>query len=56
MGEGLLTYTCVEEAAAGVEEISGNYARHARAARALAEEYFDSDKVLTGLLGKLGIA
>ncbi len=29
--------------------------RHARAARALAEEYFDSDKVLTGLLGQLGV-
>ena len=55
-GEGLLTFSTLEEAAAGVDEISGNYARHSRAARALAEEYFDSDRVLSQLLGKLGVA
>jgi hypothetical protein len=56
MGQGLLTFTTLDEAAAGVAEIRGNYARHARAARALAEQYFDSDKVLRRLLGKLGVA
>jgi hypothetical protein len=55
IGEGLLTFRTLEEARAGVEEIVGDHARHARAARALAEEYFDSDKVLRGLLAKLGI-
>ena len=55
-GEGLLIFTNLEEALAGVEEIWGNYERHARAARAVAEEYFDSDKVLPQLLAKLGIA
>lgn len=55
-GEGLLTFRTVEEALAGVEEISRDYGRHARAARALAEEYFDSDKVLGRLLSKLGVA
>jgi hypothetical protein len=54
--EGLLTFRTVEEALAGVEEISRDYGRHARAARALAEEYFDSDKVLKRLLSKLGVA
>lgn len=54
-GEGLVTYSTLDEASAGVEEICGNYARHATAARGIAEEYFDSDKVLGGLLEKLGI-
>lgn len=56
LGAGLLTFRTLEEARAGVEEIAGDYARHARAARRLAEEYFDSDKVLRELLVKLGIA
>ena len=54
-GEGLLTYTTPEEAAAGVEEICGDYHRHARAARDIAEAYFDSDKVLSRLLGELSV-
>jgi hypothetical protein len=49
-GEGLLTFRTLEEAAAAIREVEGNYDRHARAARALAEEYFDSDKVLSRLL------
>lgn len=56
LGAGLLTFRTLEEARAGVEEIVGDYARHARAARTLAEEYFASDTVLRGLLVKLGIA
>jgi hypothetical protein len=39
---------------ASVEEINRNYERHARAARTLAEEHFDSDMVLTRLLQHLG--
>jgi hypothetical protein len=53
--EGLVTFGTVEEAAEGVRRITGDYARHARAARAVAEEFFDSDKVLRSLLGKLGV-
>lgn len=53
-GEGLLRFTTMEEAAAGVRDICGNYERHARAARAIAEEHFDSDKVLTRLLDQIG--
>jgi hypothetical protein len=55
-GEGLLAFTTVEEASSGVEEISRNRAHHARAARGLAEGFFDSDKVLECLLGKLGVS
>jgi hypothetical protein len=52
-GEGLLAFSTPEEAAEGVNEISGNLARHSRAAREIAREYFDSDRVLTRLLEKL---
>jgi hypothetical protein len=55
-GEGLVTFRTLEEAVAGAKEICGNYSRHARAARNLAEERFDSDRVLPELLAKVGIA
>jgi hypothetical protein len=40
----------MREAVAGVAEIDGNYAQHSRAARELAEAFFDSRKCLTALL------
>ena len=49
-GEGLIVYSNMEEAVEGVERIRRDYARHARAARGIAEEFFDSDKVLSRLL------
>jgi hypothetical protein len=55
-GEGLLIFTTLDEALEGIEALARDYTRHARAARELAEEYFDSDKVLTRLLGKIGVA
>lgn len=55
-GEGLLTFRTLDEALAKVEELCRHYDQHVLAARALAEEYFDSDKVLPRLLGQLGIA
>jgi hypothetical protein len=54
-GEGLITFRTLEEAAAGAKEICGNYSRHARAARNLAEDRFDSDRVLPELLAKVGV-
>jgi len=53
-GEGLLTFTSMAEAVSGAEEISRDYGRHSRAARAIAETHFDSDKVLGRLLNQLG--
>jgi hypothetical protein len=50
VGEGLLTFRTVEEAVAAINEIDANYARHARAARDLASEYFDAGKVLARLI------
>jgi hypothetical protein len=53
-GDGLLAFATLDDALAGIESLNGDYPRHARAARALAEEFFDSDKVLTGLLRRVG--
>ncbi len=53
--EGLLTFSTLDEAAKGAEAVNANYSRHARAAREIAVEYFDSDKVLTKLLADLGV-
>jgi hypothetical protein len=54
-GTGLLAFNTVDEAVRGVEAISSDYLRHAAAARVLAEEHFDSDRVLARLLEELGI-
>lgn len=50
VGEGIFAFRTVGEAAAAIKEVEANYERHAKAARAIAEEYFDSDKVLTRLI------
>jgi hypothetical protein len=55
VGTGLLPYSTVEEAAAAVEEVRGNWRVHSRAARALAAECFDSDLVLKEMLDAAGI-
>jgi hypothetical protein len=53
-GEGLFGFATVGEAVAAIDEVRRDYPRHAEAARALAEERLDSDKVLTRLLERLG--
>jgi hypothetical protein len=55
VGEGLLAFATLDDAAAGIESILGDYDRHARAARALAEAYFDSDVVVARLLDEAGV-
>jgi hypothetical protein len=50
LGEGLLTFGDPAEAAAGVREVLADPDRHRKAARRLAEEYFDARKVLTEFL------
>ena len=56
LGHGLLAFSSLDEAKSGVEHIAGHYEAHCRAARDLAEAYFDSDLVLSRLLAALGIA
>jgi hypothetical protein len=55
VGEGLLAFRTLEEAIAGAEAIIRDYERHSRVARALAEEFFESDRVLGRLVEEAGI-
>jgi hypothetical protein len=52
-GAGLFAFRADEDVLDAIEELRQNYEDHALAARALAEEHFDSDKVLSGLLSRL---
>jgi hypothetical protein len=54
VGEGLLSFDDMEGAVVGAEAILAAPERHARAAREIAEEHFDSRKVLPALLERLG--
>lgn len=53
-GEGLLAFSTLEEAVAAVEEVRGDPARHARAAREIAAEHLDATRVLARLVEQLG--
>jgi hypothetical protein len=55
-GEGLLPFRTLDEAVAGVKRIASDYEHHCRAARAIAEEHFDSDRILGDLLDDLGVS
>jgi hypothetical protein len=50
VGEGILIFKTLKEATDAIREAETNYNQHAKAARAIAEEYFDSDKILTRLV------
>ncbi len=52
-GEGLLAFSTLDEAAAGVDALRSDYARHRHAARELAGEVFESNRVLSRLLSCL---
>lgn len=52
-GEGLLAFRTLDEAADGAARIAADYARHCRAARALAEEHFAAPRVLARFLANL---
>jgi hypothetical protein len=45
-GEGIVAFTNMEEAVAGIQSIESDYERHSRAARQIAEEWFDANRVL----------
>jgi hypothetical protein len=53
-GEGLLTFSDPEGAAQGARQIAAAPALHAQAARQIAVEHLDSDRVLGGLLERIG--
>jgi hypothetical protein len=51
-GSGLQVFRTIEEAVAALRDAEDQYEAHCRDARAIAETYFDSDKVLAGLLNE----
>ena len=55
VGEGLVAFRTLDDAAAGAERIAADYPAHRAAARALAEERFDSDRVLPRFLEEAGL-
>ena len=53
VGAGLFAVDSVDEAAAALDAINADYRRHSAAARAIAEEYFRAETVLSRLLSAL---
>jgi glycosyltransferase involved in cell wall biosynthesis len=49
-GEGMFRFSSLDEAAAALEAVNADYARHCRAARALAERHFDARQVIARML------
>ena len=54
VGAGLFAFADADDVLAAIEAIRFDYGRHARAARAIAEEHLDSRRVLTRLLREVG--
>jgi hypothetical protein len=52
-GEGLFSFGTLDQAAAALNEIAQDYPRHATAARRIAMDHFNSNKVLAELLVKV---
>ena len=52
-GDGVLPFSTADEAAAAIEAVRGDYGRHRRAARRIAEDVFDARIVLPELLACL---
>ncbi len=50
-GSGVLAFATPEEALAGIEAMTRDYAAHGRAAREIAAGYFDARVVLDALVG-----
>ena len=54
VGEGLLSFRDEREAVAATAAVTSSYPQHRRAARRIAEEFLDSDRVLGSLLEQVG--
>jgi hypothetical protein len=54
-GKGLFAFEDLDDVVAAFAEIDTDYSRHSGAARALAEEYLDSNRVLSRLLEDAGL-
>jgi hypothetical protein len=56
VGEGLFAFETLDEAMTAIKAVEAAPEKYGARARELAEEHFDAEKVLTGLLGELGLA
>ena len=56
VGEGLMTFRTLAEAAAAVQSVRADYTRHSRAARRIAEEHFEAGQVAGALVEQIGVA
>jgi hypothetical protein len=54
-GKGLFAFRTLEDALAAVDAIETDYAGHCRAAREIAAEYFDAERVVGSLLERAGL-
>ncbi len=55
-GEGLFAFNSINDVLAAFQAVDADYERHRRAARAIAEEYFKAETVLTKLVEESGLA
>ena len=56
VGEGLMTFRTLAEAAGAVESVRADYTRHSEAARRIAEEHFEAGWVAGALVEQIGVA
>lgn len=55
-GEGLFAFDTIEQAKDAMEKVEREYPKHQQAARSIACDYFDSDKVIGKMLEHIGLA
>jgi hypothetical protein len=55
IGRGLFAFRNMEDILAAIETIEGDYDRHSRAAREIAQEYFATENVLRSLIERVGL-
>jgi hypothetical protein len=56
LGEGLIAFRTLDEAAAGARRLLADYPRHRAGARRIAEEYFAPERAIAPLLEDAGVA
>jgi hypothetical protein len=54
-GVGLLGFNDAAEALDAIKQINADYRSHAKAARELAQQYFDADRLLDEMAAQLGL-
>jgi hypothetical protein len=55
VGDGLFGFATHDEALGAIDAIAGDYPHHSRAARDLAREYFNGERVVGALLAEVGL-